>query len=56
MVDLVEEKLKAESAEVKCSDISIHSLMRIDEVLKEGVAKINQAIGRVRRFPFTLLN
>ena len=38
LVDPSEEKLKNEFAEVSRSYIPIHSLIRIDEVEKEGVA------------------
>lgn len=40
IVDPSEEKLKTEFASVSRSYIPLHSLIRIDEVEKEGVAKI----------------
>lgn len=40
VVDPGEERLKNEFISVKCSYIPIHAILRIDEVLKEGIAKI----------------
>ena len=40
IVDPTEEKLKNEFVDVKRSYIPLHNLIRIDEVDKEGVAKI----------------
>ncbi len=45
LVDPSEEKLKNEFAEVSRSYIPIHSLIRIDEVEKEGVPKISETRG-----------
>ena len=45
IVDPSEEKLKNEFAEVTRSYIPLHSLIRIDEVGKEGVAKISESGG-----------
>jgi len=42
LVDPGEEKLKAEFAHVKRSFIPMHSIIRIDEVEKEGVAKVTK--------------
>ncbi|MBQ0798505.1 MAG: DUF1820 family protein [Porticoccaceae bacterium] len=53
IVDPSEEKLKLEFAGVKRSYIPIHSVVRIDEVEKEGVGKIVEAKGgNVAPFPF----
>ena len=53
IVDPAEEKLKAEFAGVRRSYIPMHAVIRIDEVEKEGVAKISEAKGggNVSLFP-----
>ena len=52
VVDPSEERLKTEMDGVKRSYIPIHSIVRIDEVEKEGVAKISEAKGQnVTPFP-----
>lgn len=43
VVDPSEERLRNEFKEVKRFFVSIHSVLRIDEVEKEGVAKIVEA-------------
>lgn len=43
LVDPSEEKLQGEFAGVKRSYVPIHSVIRIDEVEKEGVSKIRAA-------------
>ena len=40
IVDPAEEKLKSEFSSIKRSFIPVHSVIRIDEVEKEGVCKI----------------
>ena len=45
IVDPAEERLKSEFAAVSRSYIPMHALIRIDEVEKEGVAKISDAKG-----------
>ena len=45
LVDPSEEKLKTEFAGVKRSYIPLHSVIRIDEVEKEGVSKISDFKG-----------
>ena len=45
IVDPTEERLKNEFAAVSRSYIPMHALIRIDEVEKEGVAKISDAQG-----------
>jgi len=53
VVDPSEEKLKTEFASVKRSYIPMHSIVRIDEVEKEGAGKIVEIKGdKVARFPF----
>jgi hypothetical protein len=53
IVDPGEERLKNEFAGVKRSFIPMHALIRIDEVEKEGVAKVSEAKGdgKVAHFP-----
>ena len=43
VVDPSEEKLKAEFADVARSYVPMHSIVRIDEVAKEGAGKISEA-------------
>ncbi len=51
LVDPSEEKLKQQFAEVERSYIPMQAIIRIDEVKKEGVAKITEAKGTVAAFP-----
>ena len=54
LVDPAEEKLQGEFAGVKRSFVPIHSIVRIDEVEREGVSKIHPAeggSGNVAPFP-----
>jgi len=54
IVDPAEEKLKSEFSAVKRSFIPMQSVVRIDEVEKEGACKISEAPqgGNVSPFPF----
>ena len=53
IVDPAEEKLKNEFTDVKRSFIPMQSIIRIDEVEKEGAGKITEAKGgNVSPFPF----
>ena len=54
VVDPSEERLKSEFAGVKRSLIPMHNIIRIDEVEKEGVAKVSEASGNVTSFPVNL--
>ncbi len=45
VVDPVEEKLKSEFSGVKRSYIPMHAILRIDEVEREGAAKVREAKG-----------
>jgi hypothetical protein len=47
VVDPSEEKLKAEFEGVKRTQVPIHSVIRIDEVDKQGVSKIGEASNAV---------
>jgi len=54
VVDPAEERLKMEFAGVKRSYIPLHAVIRIDEVEKEGTAKITAVSGKggsVTNFP-----
>jgi hypothetical protein len=51
LVDPSEEKLKSEFEGVSRSYIPMHSVVRIDEVPKEGLGKITEAKGNVSPFP-----
>jgi len=57
IVDPAEEKLKNLFSGVKRSFIPMQSVVRIDEVDKEGAAKVTEvsaaAVGNVRPFPFS---
>lgn len=54
IVDPGEEKLKSEFSNVKRSYIPMHSIVRIDEVEKEGAGKVTdiQPGDKVAHFPF----
>lgn len=52
VVDPTEERIKSEFSGVKRSYLPLHSILRIDEVEKEGTAKISDAEGgNVAQFP-----
>jgi hypothetical protein len=52
VVDPAEERIKAEFAGVTRSFLPLHSVLRIDEVRKQGVAKISALEGsNVSQFP-----
>ena len=52
VVDPAEERLKTEFAEVRRSYVPLHSVVRIDEVDKQGTARISSAgEGKVTPFP-----
>jgi hypothetical protein len=53
VVDPTEERLKAEFAGVQRSYIPLHAVIRIDEVDKQGTAKITggEKGGNIARFP-----
>lgn len=54
LVDPGEEKLKGEFARVKRSYIPLHAIIRIDEVEKEGAAKVVdiKSGDKIAHFPF----
>ena len=52
VVDPSEERIKSEFADVKRTYLPMHSILRIDEVEKQGVSKISKAEGgNVAQFP-----
>ena len=51
IVDPGEEKLKAEFSSVARSFIPLQAIIRIDEVDKEGIAKITSTDGNIKQFP-----
>jgi len=51
VVDPAEERLKDEFSGVKRTYIPMHAIVRIDEVEKEGTAKISDADGKITQFP-----
>ena len=53
VLDPGEERIKSEFAGVKCTLLPMHSILRIDEVKKQGVSKISAFEGgsNVAQFP-----
>lgn len=51
LVDPSEEKIKTEFENVKRTYLPMHSVIRIDEVDKQGVSKISKLEGNVAQFP-----
>jgi hypothetical protein len=52
VVDPAEEKVKAEFEGVKCTYLPMHSILRIDQVRKQGVSKVTTAdSSNVTQFP-----
>lgn len=55
VVDPSEEKIKSEFAGVKRTYLPLHSILRIDEVEKEGLSKITKVEGsNVAQFPMPI--
>lgn len=56
LLDPAEEKIKAEFEGVSCTMLPMHSILRIDEVKKQGQAKISALEGgsNVAQFPMGL--
>ena len=56
LLDPAEERIKAEFEGVKCTMLPMHSILRIDEVKKQGVSKISTLEGgsNVAQFPIGL--
>ena len=51
VVDPSEERIKSEFENVKRTYLPMHSIIRIDEVDKQGTSKITKAEGNVTQFP-----
>ena len=51
VVDPGEEKLRKEFESVKRSFIPMHSVIRIDEVEKQGISKITDLDSKITQFP-----
>jgi hypothetical protein len=53
LLDPAEERIKAEFEGVKCTMLPMHSILRIDEVKKQGTAKISalESGSNVTQFP-----
>ena len=54
VVDPSEEKIKAEFENVKRTYLPMHSIIRIDEVDKQGTSKISKLEGNVAQFPMPI--
>ena len=54
VVDPSEEKIKAEFENVKRTYLPMHSIIRIDEVDKQGASKISKLEGNVAQFPMPI--
>jgi len=53
LLDPAEERIKSEFEGVKCTMLPMHSILRIDEVKKQGVSKISvlEGGGNIAPFP-----
>jgi hypothetical protein len=56
VVDPSEERLKTEFEAVKKVHIPMHAVVRIDEVEKQGIAKISEPGGNIAIFPSPIYN
>ena len=54
VVDPSEEKIKSEFENVKRTYLPMHSIIRIDEVDKQGTSKISKVEGNVTQFPMPI--
>ncbi|HKJ83210.1 MAG TPA: DUF1820 family protein [Mariprofundaceae bacterium] len=54
LVDPSEERLKNEFNRIKRTYIPVHAILRIDEVEKEGHARVMEAEGTARVTPFSV--
>ena len=54
VVDPSEEKIKTEFENVKRTYLPMHSILRIDEVDKQGTSKISKVEGNVTQFPMPI--
>ena len=51
VVDPSEEKIKTEFENVRRTYLPLHSIIRIDEVDKQGASKVSEIKGNVAQFP-----
>ena len=55
VLDPSEERIKSEFTGVKCTMLPMHSILRIDEVKKQGVSKVSALEGgNVAQFPMSM--
>ena len=54
VVDPSEEKIKSEFENVRRTYLPMHSIIRIDEVDKQGASKISKVEGNVTQFPMPI--
>ena len=55
VLDPGEERIKSEFTDVKCTMLPMHSILRIDEVKKQGVSKVTTFEGNnVSAFPMSM--
>lgn len=54
VVDPAEEKIKSEFENVKRTYLPMHSIIRIDEVDKQGASKVSKLEGNVTQFPMPI--
>jgi hypothetical protein len=55
VLDPGEERIKSEFTGVKCTMLPMHSILRIDEVKKQGVSKVSALEGsNVAQFPMSM--
>lgn len=54
LIDPAEEKLRDEFANVSRTLVPVHSVVRVDEVTKQGTGKIHQPDGKSNVTPFPL--
>ena len=54
VVDPSEERIKSEFENVRRTYLPMHSIIRIDEVEKQGTSKITKAEGNVTQFPMPI--
>ena len=54
VVDPSEEKIKSEFENVKRTYLPMHSIIRIDEVDKQGASKVSKLEGNVAQFPMPI--
>jgi hypothetical protein len=54
VVDPSEERIKSEFENVKRTYLPMHSIIRIDEVDKQGTSKISKLEGNIAQFPMPI--